>query len=127
MRSLYHDIQLAPEFLQSLAVGGIDGTIRGRFHGPTVGLVRAKTGTLSGVSALSGYVGEKQDVLVFSILVEGFGKKRLEQVRHAQNLIVESLLRFLRGDGAAPQQPIPLPPPPPRDGEGEDEESSDPA
>lgn len=99
LRMLYHDLEVAPEFLQSLAIGGIDGTIRHRFRGASVGLVRAKTGTLSGVSTLSGYVGERQGVLVFAIMVEGFRWKRLEEVRHAQVLLVESLLRFVRQGG----------------------------
>lgn len=111
LRHVYHDLEVAPEFLQSLAIGGVDGTIRYRFRGPTVGLVRAKTGTLSGVSALSGYVGEKQGVLVFSILVEGFRPKRLDNVRHAQVLIVDSLLRFLRAEAGAEGAPPPQPGP----------------
>jgi D-alanyl-D-alanine carboxypeptidase/D-alanyl-D-alanine-endopeptidase (penicillin-binding protein 4) len=128
--SLYHDIQLAPEFLQTLAIGGIDGTIHYRFHGPSVGLVRAKTGTLAGVSALSGYVGEKKGVLVFSILVEGFGQRRLDAVRHAQVLIVESLLRYLQADKTQPG-PLPAAPPPapddgPRDSENGEEGEGDP-
>ncbi len=124
--SLYHDIQLAPEFLQTLAVGGIDGTIRYRFHGTSVGLVRAKTGTLAGVSALSGYVGEKKGVLVFSILVEGFGQRRLDQVRHAQVLIVESLLRYLQADTSRPPLPQAPPPTEERDSENGDETETDP-
>ena len=55
----------------SLAVGGIDGTLKRRFAGTAVsGNFRGKTGTLDQVSALSGYVrtaaGEE---LVLSILV----------------------------------------------------------
>jgi D-alanyl-D-alanine carboxypeptidase/D-alanyl-D-alanine-endopeptidase (penicillin-binding protein 4) len=122
LRHVYHDLEVAPEFLQSLAIGGVDGTIRYRFRGPTVGLVRAKTGTLSGVSALSGYVGEKQGVLVFSILVEGFRPKRLDDVRHAQVLIVDSLLRFLRSEAGAADVPPPSPAPTedePRDSESD--------
>ena len=73
LRTIYYDLSVAPEFLSSLAIGGIDGTISNRFQGTdAVGLVRAKTGTLNGVSALSGYVGDKGDVLIFSIFVEGF-------------------------------------------------------
>lgn len=131
LRDLYHDMQVAPEFLQSLAVGGIDGTIRGRFRGGSVGLVRAKTGTLSGVSTLSGYVGERKGVLVFSIMVEGFRWKRLDEVRHAQVLIVESLLRFLRqgqapGDLRAPAQPAcPAPTSPSEDGESSEGEGDE--
>lgn len=98
LRRLYYDLSVAPDFLQSLAVGGVDGTIRRRFHGTeAAGLVRAKTGTLSGVSCLSGYVGHKEDVLVFSILVQGFRQRRLHEVRRAQVGMVTAMLHFLRG------------------------------
>ena len=55
----------------SLAVGGVDGTLRNRFKGTAAdGNFRGKTGTLDQVSALSGYVttaaGEE---LIVSIIV----------------------------------------------------------
>jgi D-alanyl-D-alanine carboxypeptidase/D-alanyl-D-alanine-endopeptidase (penicillin-binding protein 4) len=114
LRKIYFDISVAPEFLASLAIAGIDGTIRNRFLGTdAVGLVRAKTGTLSGVSALSGYVGDKDDVLIFSIFVQGFRQRRMNEVRHAQVRMVEAMLSYLRSDAAPgpnagePNQEIP--------------------
>ena len=96
-------MSVAPEFMSSLAIAGIDGTIRNRFMGTdAVGLVRAKTGTLNGVSALSGYVGDKDDVLIFSIFVEGFRHRRTNEVRHAQVRMVEAMLSYLRSDAPAP-------------------------
>jgi len=58
-------------FLESLAVSGQSGTLKNRMTGPrTAGLVRAKTGWISGVSALSGYVRSLEgELLVFSILI----------------------------------------------------------
>jgi len=103
LRKLYYDISVAPDFLTSLAIAGIDGTIRNRFMGTdAVGLVRAKTGTLNGVSALSGYVGDKDDVLIFSIFVEGFRHRRTNEVRHAQVRMVEAMLSYLRSDQPSP-------------------------
>lgn len=137
LNRLYHQLDVGPEFLQSLAVGGIDGTIHHRFHGSSVGQVRAKTGTLFGVSVLSGYVGDRPGVLVFCIFVQGFRGRRLESIRHAQARIVETLLRYVRdgrpGD-VAPRLPAPatipdklapdgLPPPEPSPAEGEDDEA----
>jgi D-alanyl-D-alanine carboxypeptidase/D-alanyl-D-alanine-endopeptidase (penicillin-binding protein 4) len=63
-----------PGFTQyrgSLAVAGRSGTLRSRFrNSPAQGIVQAKTGTLSGVAALSGYISPPQyDPLVFSIVV----------------------------------------------------------
>lgn len=105
---LYHSLDLGPEFLQSLAVGGIDGTISHRFHGSATGFVRGKTGTLSGVSVLSGYVGDRPGVMIFCIFVEGFHGRRLAAIRQAQAQIVEALLRFVR-DGHPEQRPRALP------------------
>ena len=101
LRTIFYDLAVSPDFLTSLAIGGIDGTIRNRFMGTdAVGLVRAKTGTLTGVSALSGYVGDKEDVLIFSIFVQGFRHRRTNEVRHAQVRMVEAMLKFLRSDAA---------------------------
>ncbi|GAB4554655.1 MAG: hypothetical protein Tsb0014_47560 [Pleurocapsa sp.] len=57
-------------FLASLPVAGISGTLKGRLHHTTTqGTVRAKTGTLRGVSALSGYIEHPDyDTVVFSII-----------------------------------------------------------
>src|SRR5262249_33388837 len=53
LRRLYYDISVAPDFVQSLAVAGIDGTIRQRFLGTdAVHLLRPKTATLNAVSFL---------------------------------------------------------------------------
>jgi D-alanyl-D-alanine carboxypeptidase/D-alanyl-D-alanine-endopeptidase (penicillin-binding protein 4) len=118
LRKIYYDIAVAPDFLASLAIAGIDGTIRNRFMGTdAVGLVRAKTGTLTGVSALSGYVGDKDDVLIFSIFVEGFRHKKTNEVRHAQVRMVEAMLSYLRSDapptnGSDRSQDIPAEPAP---------------
>jgi D-alanyl-D-alanine carboxypeptidase/D-alanyl-D-alanine-endopeptidase (penicillin-binding protein 4) len=99
LRTIFFDLAVAPDFLTSLAIAGIDGTIRNRFLGTeAVGLVRAKTGTLSSVSALSGYVGDKDDVLVFTIFVEGFRHRRLNEIRHAQVRMVDAMLRYLHAD-----------------------------
>jgi D-alanyl-D-alanine carboxypeptidase/D-alanyl-D-alanine-endopeptidase (penicillin-binding protein 4) len=47
----------APEFLASLAIAGLDGTLRRRFERLGVGArIRMKTGTLNGVSSIAGYV-----------------------------------------------------------------------
>lgn len=44
-------------YRSSLAIGGVDGTLRNRMHSlPAASDVLAKTGTVRGISALSGYV-----------------------------------------------------------------------
>jgi D-alanyl-D-alanine carboxypeptidase/D-alanyl-D-alanine-endopeptidase (penicillin-binding protein 4) len=51
----YHS-PYAPEFLASLPLAGVDGTLRSRMKGAPPGTVRLKTGHIDGVSAVAGYV-----------------------------------------------------------------------
>jgi D-alanyl-D-alanine carboxypeptidase/D-alanyl-D-alanine-endopeptidase (penicillin-binding protein 4) len=46
----------APEFLASLPLAGIDGTLRNRMRTSPGGAVRLKTGHIDGVSGIAGYV-----------------------------------------------------------------------
>ncbi len=64
-------------FYNSLAIGGVDGTLKKRMiNTDAEGRVYAKTGTLNGVSTLSGYVKTLNDhFLVFSIIMQNFVEK----------------------------------------------------
>jgi D-alanyl-D-alanine carboxypeptidase/D-alanyl-D-alanine-endopeptidase (penicillin-binding protein 4) len=71
------------EFYSSLSIAGRDGTLGPRMRsGPARGNCRGKTGTLSNVSALSGYCSARSgDTYVFSILmnnVNPFGARQLQ-------------------------------------------------
>ena len=62
------DPSAGPALRDSLAIAGVDGTLEDRMRsGPAHGVVRAKTGTISEASALSGYAGS----YVFSVIVNG--------------------------------------------------------
>ena len=76
----YENRIIASDFIDSLPIAGVDGTLKKRFRESDVqGRVMAKTGYLNNVRALSGYVFTKQgDVLVFSILDNGLGWKTKE-------------------------------------------------
>jgi D-alanyl-D-alanine carboxypeptidase/D-alanyl-D-alanine-endopeptidase (penicillin-binding protein 4) len=71
---MYRNFELMPEYLASLPVAGVDGTLRNRMQGVSVEkMLRAKTGTLSGVSALAGYaVTADDEVFAFGILISHY-------------------------------------------------------
>lgn len=56
LQSAWHS-PLMPEFISSLAISGVDGTVRRRLRDDTVrGMAHLKTGTLRDARALAGYV-----------------------------------------------------------------------
>jgi D-alanyl-D-alanine carboxypeptidase/D-alanyl-D-alanine-endopeptidase (penicillin-binding protein 4) len=67
------------EFIQDLALAGHEGTVEDRMHGtPAYGRCRTKTGTITGVSNLSGYCFNRSGrVMAFSILMAGVGNLTL--------------------------------------------------
>jgi D-alanyl-D-alanine carboxypeptidase/D-alanyl-D-alanine-endopeptidase (penicillin-binding protein 4) len=69
-----HRAPYRDQWLSLLPVGGQDGTLENRFGGRAqAGRIRAKTGSLTPSSALSGYVeSPRRGTLVFSILVNNF-------------------------------------------------------
>ena len=71
---MYHNFELMPEYLASLPIAGVDGTLSSRMQGVYAEKVlRAKTGTLSGVSALAGYtVTADDEVFAFGILISHY-------------------------------------------------------
>jgi D-alanyl-D-alanine carboxypeptidase/D-alanyl-D-alanine-endopeptidase (penicillin-binding protein 4) len=74
LRQMYTDPRHKDRFLAALSVGGEDGTISRRFVGTAAaGNVRAKTGSIANVRALSGYVTSADgEPLVFSIIANNF-------------------------------------------------------
>jgi D-alanyl-D-alanine carboxypeptidase/D-alanyl-D-alanine-endopeptidase (penicillin-binding protein 4) len=72
--AMHKDSALFPVFYTSLPIAGVDGTIERRMRGtPAERNLRAKTGTLNGVTALSGYVRTADDeMLAFSMLMQNF-------------------------------------------------------
>lgn len=81
------------DFERALPIAGVDGTLRNRMVGtPAQGRVRAKTGTLTGVSALSGYADTlRGERLVFSMLMNGLACDT-QRVRRLQGMICVALV-----------------------------------
>jgi D-alanyl-D-alanine carboxypeptidase/D-alanyl-D-alanine-endopeptidase (penicillin-binding protein 4) len=70
----YSDWRVYPEFLASLGVMGVDGSVRNRMKESSEGpRARVKTGTLNFTSAISGYLQSRDgEHLAFSILMNDF-------------------------------------------------------
>jgi D-alanyl-D-alanine carboxypeptidase/D-alanyl-D-alanine-endopeptidase (penicillin-binding protein 4) len=88
---------LFPFYRAALPIAGVDGTLENRMRGTAAeGRVGAKTGTLNGVTALSGYVpsadGER---LAFSLMMEFYTGSSAPR-RAVQDSIVAALARFRR-------------------------------
>jgi len=96
----------APEFLSSMPIAAVDGTMRRRLHGtPAAGRARMKTGTLSNVVALAGYVPDatgKQLVVVAMVNsnLAGNGRGRA---------VVDSLVDWVTRLGGPAQPVLPIP------------------
>jgi serine-type D-Ala-D-Ala carboxypeptidase/endopeptidase (penicillin-binding protein 4) len=82
-------------FYNSLPIAGVDGTLKNRMKSTSAqNNVHAKTGTLDGVSNLSGYVTAKNGhLLAFSILIQNFVRE-YSAARNFQNKICELLSEY---------------------------------
>lgn len=101
--------RLYSRILATLPVAGQSGTLGTRMrHSDAEGIVHAKTGTLSGALALSGYIApEGENPLAFSLLVNGRSDR---VVRDLIDQIVIRLARHARGlDPEDPPQPTSAP------------------
>ena len=94
LMDMWHDPRLRHEFFASLAVGGVDGTLRGRFgKAEHEGLVRGKTGSLSGVYCLAAVVeGGDGRSYGFTFLVNDLDRTR--PARAMQDQLGEAILSW---------------------------------
>jgi len=97
LKYMYDDRFVFDYFMNSLSIAGKDGTLRKRMIGTEAeGNVYAKTGTINSVSALSGYVIDKDsEVLMFYVVMNGFGGNASE-MRAAQDDVCILLSQFSR-------------------------------
>lgn len=108
-------------WLDSLSIGGTDGTLSSRFRGGDVrGRLHGKTGTLSTVIALSGVLDvDPARPLAFSLITNGDTPLSPRYIRRAHEQLVGLLCRYLASTrkpvdpAAAPAAPAVSPPPPP--------------
>ena len=88
----YNNKLLRDKFLNTFPIGGLDGTLEDRMKNEeSVAKIVAKTGTLSGVSCLSGYIFTiRGNPLAFSILINGYVDE-VKLVRSLQDKIINAL------------------------------------
>jgi len=100
------------EFWATLPQAGNRRELARMYRTPAAGNLRAKTGTIEGVSALSGVVQSSDgERLAFSILVNG--TPSTSRAKRVENGIGARLASFTRGPDAVADLPvIQLPPPP---------------
>ena len=93
LRYAYREQKLYRHLLPTLPVAGEDGTLRKRMRStPAEGNVQAKTGTVEGVSTLSGYcTAASGNRLCFSIMNQGI--RHTSTGRHFQDRVCSTLCR----------------------------------
>ncbi len=91
------DERLRGPFEAALPIAGRDGTLANRMKGtPAEGNARAKTGSMSNVRALAGYVTSASgEPLVFALLANNFDAPG-ETITTAEDAIVVRLAQFAR-------------------------------
>jgi D-alanyl-D-alanine carboxypeptidase/D-alanyl-D-alanine-endopeptidase (penicillin-binding protein 4) len=99
LRHAYFSTRVGADFVAQLAVGGVDGTLHARFRDRADDrTVRAKTGTLDQVVALSGYVlgPPGKSPVAFSFIADGVAGKHGE-ARDRIDSCVEAIASTLWG------------------------------
>ena len=97
LRAMQREQKVFPAFDSSLPVMGIDGTLSQRLKGSNaVGNVHAKTGFLTGIRCLSGYVRTKDDeLLAFSFMMNNYTVPTRE-INDLQDNLILKLVNFSR-------------------------------
>lgn len=99
LRAAYKDFSLSHEFVSSLAIAGEDGSLRRRFSSISErdgAFLRAKTGSLDGVSTLAGYTTSADgENLAFVILLND-RKMKYGSMIGWRDRIAEAIHRYAR-------------------------------
>ncbi len=92
LRAMYEDPTDGPAFRSSLPIAGREGTVADRMRGTAAeGNCATKTGTLDGVSALSGYCNAHGHTVAFSVLNNSVD---INAAHNAQDRIAAAIARY---------------------------------
>ncbi len=91
---VYHSATVRPALIAALPISGVDGTLEWRMGArDMIKQVHAKTGSMTGVSSLAGYVNTRHHgTLAFAIIVNNF-VGGLTPYRRLEDRICEALVR----------------------------------
>jgi D-alanyl-D-alanine carboxypeptidase/D-alanyl-D-alanine-endopeptidase (penicillin-binding protein 4) len=94
---MYDNFEVRYEYLASLAIAGVDGTLQRRLRDTQAERrLRAKTGAIRSVSCLSGYAASREnEIFAFSIMMNGY-KSGGYDIKKIQNKIGLLLTEFYR-------------------------------
>jgi len=97
LKYMYDQEKLFDYFLYSLAIAGVDGTLKDRMKNTEAEKnVYAKTGTLNSVSTLAGYsITRDNELMIFYITMNGFSGNALN-IRKKQDTMCEIICSFSR-------------------------------
>lgn len=69
---MWHNFKMGPEFISALPIAGEDGTINGTWKGSSLkGNIRAKSGTMSNICSLAGYLNSGDNNYAFTFIING--------------------------------------------------------
>ncbi|HPN39345.1 MAG TPA: D-alanyl-D-alanine carboxypeptidase/D-alanyl-D-alanine-endopeptidase [Melioribacteraceae bacterium] len=89
--NIYKNDKIFNIYKNSLAVSGLEGTLRRRMKNGYEGKFYGKTGTLNGVSSLTGYYEPEEGRYYIVSMVFQFSKKDHNYYKNIQDHIIESI------------------------------------
>ncbi len=97
LRTMHERQKSSQSFYESLPIMGVDGTLANRMKGTAAaGNVRAKTGFVTGVRSISGYLNTRDgEPLAFSIIGNNFTIP-VHEANNLQDLVLLRLVNFSR-------------------------------
>ena len=95
LEKMYFNINKYEDFFNSLSIAGVDGTLHKRMIGTAAeNNFRGKTGTLNGVSSISGYVATADDDDIIVCMMFEFTKGGANKYKSIQDRVIEKIARW---------------------------------
>ena len=95
LEKIYFNINQFDDFYNSLSIAGVDGTLHKRMIGTVAeNNFRGKTGTLNGVSSISGYLTNADGDDIIVCMMFEFTKGGASKYKKIQDRIIETLARW---------------------------------